>query len=1054
MDLHLLRTPASPFNNGERFTVRSASSPSYGLSRRPGIRKARAPSQEEKTGGEIHADVTATADYWAVAGKPSSLRGPMSATVQQEGSDKSGRLKATNITWSGSADKTSKDVNTDLSNGPQHVRGRADWRSFNISSRSKSLDWRTGSKSPDRFSRLTDKSVSASDQYHLRGRDVNASRGRVVSSIETFNSTRESVFLPRSPTARSLDMLSRGHSVPTRLKSPSQSVFRSNSSLGTRGGQSILERIEKLYGANAGKMEEDSRFRDFSGSDSKGQSSAFHFEGFIGDSYRAPRRRSLEVTHGTFPRRLSAERNVQSSIQSRNFLTMTPHMDAHRYSFDSSLSLRGRGVSERAPEYQSHMFTKYPWDDAVKGDGVFIKTGTQSLDRARSRNTIAGQIRSNRFTFPQPAFDDTSCKSSVAATALSINSTTGPGNVETKTEKVGDQLEGKSAKTDLIRNTEPRFSSTDDVFESETQNRELKPLRRKAFSVKTDFNSAASVRNKINQFEAMTQRGSGQGLMQRRAFSVPTQHNGNLDGVKKSGSVKAIDCLRDKWEGLAEGREAGNKPEEKAASEETKLKSEKGEEASHGPTDENIVVCSEQKQGLDIPLNNSTQDGQMDETDFSKSSSPADDRVVITTGSPVQGAGVAKQPAEVTSPSSDLDKTPTNTPKLSPALSADKAAASAFPNNQSSFTFPESHDSPAPLHPLAASSRSNIPELISPEREPTASKPLSDLETWVSNWNSEIKVWNDDDTDDDESTQKDGDSNYDSDSGESSITITSNISQSDNRSFSVSLSDLYSFAGVDCESENDSEEWKSVGRRSASLSSDMSALSYVSVLPTEELDRLIEDVKGLGENSLQDDVHVVVLHKDVGVGLGFSLAGGVDQNKLVTVHRVFHTGVAAQEGSVQEGDQVLSINGTALSGCAHWEALRVLRRAKAREMGVVVLRKGGSVSKKGIQAKPQGPAETSPMEIAQQVCVRLEKNNRDLGFSLEGGSGLENRPLTVQKIFQGGPFDKVHPGDELLEVEGVSMVGMRRLEAWTLIRRLPPGPVDVVLSRPMKRQEI
>lgn len=39
----------------------------------------------------------------------------------------------------------------------------------------------------------------------------------------------------------------------------------------------------------------------------------------------------------------------------------------------------------------------------------------------------------------------------------------------------------------------------------------------------------------------------------------------------------------------------------------------------------------------------------------------------------------------------------------------------------------------------------------------------------------------------------------------------------------------------------------------------------------------------------------------------------------------------------------------------------------------------------------------------QNVCVRLEKNSRDLGFSLEGGvdSGLENRPLTVQKIFQG-----------------------------------------------------
>lgn len=39
--------------------------------------------------------------------------------------------------------------------------------------------------------------------------------------------------------------------------------------------------------------------------------------------------------------------------------------------------------------------------------------------------------------------------------------------------------------------------------------------------------------------------------------------------------------------------------------------------------------------------------------------------------------------------------------------------------------------------------------------------------------------------------------------------------------------------------------------------------------------------------------------------------------------------------------------------------------------------------------------------------MRLEKKGRDLGFSLEGGAGfsadssLENRPIKVQKIFQG-----------------------------------------------------
>lgn len=50
----------------------------------------------------------------------------------------------------------------------------------------------------------------------------------------------------------------------------------------------------------------------------------------------------------------------------------------------------------------------------------------------------------------------------------------------------------------------------------------------------------------------------------------------------------------------------------------------------------------------------------------------------------------------------------------------------------------------------------------------------------------------------------------------------------------------------------------------------------------------------------------------------------------------------------------------------------------------------------------------------------------------------------------GGPVDKVYPGDEVLEIEGVSMLGMSRLEAWTLIRKLPSGPVNVVLHHPLK----
>ena len=65
-----------------------------------------------------------------------------------------------------------------------------------------------------------------------------------------------------------------------------------------------------------------------------------------------------------------------------------------------------------------------------------------------------------------------------------------------------------------------------------------------------------------------------------------------------------------------------------------------------------------------------------------------------------------------------------------------------------------------------------------------------------------------------------------------------------------SLADLCNFGGVDYESGSESEGCLP-GRRSASLSSDTSAFSCVSVMPTEELDRLLADVRSLDEVSLQ-----------------------------------------------------------------------------------------------------------------------------------------------------------------------------------------------------------
>ncbi|XP_039974419.1 uncharacterized protein si:dkey-92i15.4 [Xiphias gladius] len=1125
MDLSLLPTPVSECNKqrtGARFTVRSANSPSYALIRRPGVRKPRGFSKDEREGTEEvgereryetnpgtngrNKEEDGVAGYQARTWCHSSVKG------QCEEKKTSGHEMSPKLNQNGTGDKMITEVGTERSENPAfESRGRTEWRRNNLQSRSKSLDWRMEAKSPGRGTR-------ADMLSNKKGGDINKQAGgldeRRTGAEGASNVVRERSL--ENHTSQTLDRASRGHSLLSRLTSQTGAGSRFTEaaiSLGPTGGQSILERIEKLYGsAGVGKAEDYSKIRDFSNSATNV------------DSLNSPQQRSYgRAAGGTFPRSFSSgEKNNFGPVPSSKSVTWTPQKDTS--GSDSSLS-PGRSRRLSGGQWQGQTQGRYSEEGGVNWGKGLVEIGTRSLDRARSRNTVAAQIRSARAAGGITAPPDSAEKTSVSIRDSSMfreeraNASKDQSRVNHGEEKGETRGINGKKETDDGAEDEMKSGSTDaDVFESNPQKITLKTIERKKFPETLPVSSAASVRNKINQFEALSQRAqglaTGQVLMPRRALSVPAPLNRGYDGLQKSRSAKAIGGMKDKCEGLKEGGEVGDKAEEKVTGAEKKLvserslsldeiglilrrkeregndlaESERKEKDGRNNCDEDFGKYSRLKSALEIPLNGGAQrhhrNFYIDETDFSTVSSPeeASKKDMTANNAPSRLLSNSSDtstrlqkttPSGITSPVSDDDKTPTNTPNHSPLLSPIAQLENASPiadryesasGLRQAAKTPDPDSPPLPL-PHATSSHSNLANLISPDVNTAhrkGKKQVLDLDAWVAGLNSEIRVWNDDEDDyedDDESTQKDEDSNYDSDSGESSVTITSNMSQSDRRSFCVSLSDLCNFAGVDYESENDSDEWQSTGRRSASLSSDVSALSYVSVMPSEELDRLLEDVRSLGDNTLQDydNVQVVVLHKEVGVGLGFSLAGGVDQNKPVTVHKVFPSGLAAQEGSIREGDQVLSINGTSLCGYAHWEALRVLRRAKTREMGVVVLRRGGvsNASKSGVQTNNQGPTQSQFTETGQHLCVRLEKKSRDLGFSLEGGVGssLGNRPLTVQKIFQGGPVDKVYPGDEVLEIEGVSMVGMRRLEAWTLIRKLAPGPVDVVLRRPHKHME-
>ncbi|KAF4792928.1 interleukin 16 [Turdus rufiventris] len=275
--------------------------------------------------------------------------------------------------------------------------------------------------------------------------------------------------------------------------------------------------------------------------------------------------------------------------------------------------------------------------------------------------------------------------------------------------------------------------------------------------------------------------------------------------------------------------------------------------------------------------------------------------------------------------------------------------------------------------------------------------------------------------------------------------------------FSLNLSELreYTVSLADKGKEEDKQD------QGSPQASGVSGQSVISLLSPEELAKLIEEVKALDEETLKefDDIHVTVLHKEEDTGLGFSLAGGIDlENKVVTVHKVFPNGLACQEGTIQKGDEVLSINGKSLKGATHSDASAIMRQARQPRQAVVVTRKskdGGKNLNASISSSTSSVASDASQESAtgDTICtVTLEKTPAGLGFSLEGGKGSiqGDKPITINRIFKGTALEQdspVQPGDELLQVHTTAMQGLTRFEAWNVIKALPDGPITAIIKR-------
>lgn len=230
----------------------------------------------------------------------------------------------------------------------------------------------------------------------------------------------------------------------------------------------------------------------------------------------------------------------------------------------------------------------------------------------------------------------------------------------------------------------------------------------------------------------------------------------------------------------------------------------------------------------------------------------------------------------------------------------------------------------------------------------------------------------------------------------------------------------------------------------------------------------IQDTDALSE--VKEDIYFVILTKESGSGLGFSIAGGLDlEQKSITVHRVFTRGVAGVEGTIHRGDRVLSMNGTSLSGMTHGEALSCLHQTRLPRQALVIIQKGKNIEP--ISPRPELPLQTrvcsSPahrdsyrenkasVEVGYDgaLSVELQKTAAGLGFSLDGGkaSAHGDRPLYIKRVFRGGAAEQsrvIDAGDELLAINGRSLQGLMHYDAWNIIKTVSEGPVQLVIKKP------
>uniref|UniRef100_A0A8C2VFP9 Glutamate receptor interacting protein 1 n=2 Tax=Chinchilla lanigera TaxID=34839 RepID=A0A8C2VFP9_CHILA len=173
---------------------------------------------------------------------------------------------------------------------------------------------------------------------------------------------------------------------------------------------------------------------------------------------------------------------------------------------------------------------------------------------------------------------------------------------------------------------------------------------------------------------------------------------------------------------------------------------------------------------------------------------------------------------------------------------------------------------------------------------------------------------------------------------------------------------------------------------------------------------------------------IVELMKKEGTTLGLTVSGGVDKDGKPRVSNLRQGGIAARSDQLDVGDYIKAVNGINLAKFRHDEIISLLKNVGER----VVLEVEYELPPVSVQGSSV---------IFRTVEVTLHKEGNTFGFVIRGGAHDDrnkSRPVVITCVRPGGPADRegtIRPGDRLLSVDGIRLLGTTHAEAMSILKQ-------------------